>query len=501
MTTSVWEEESLPHFASLSQDSTADICVIGAGIAGLVTAYELSRRGRRVVVLEAEQIAQGETRRTTAHVTSALDDRFTHLESLFGQEGARTAAASHTAAIELLRALVERESIECHLETVKGYLLFPQGGSTASLPEEFAAASRAGLAVRRIANAPLPRFASGECLEFSGQAQFHPLKFLGRLAQALVRNGGSIHGGSRVIAVEDGAPASVRTERGHTVSCDAVVVATNSPINDRVAIHTKQAPYRTYVVGFDIAANAIEPALYWDTENPYHYVRIARTSAGDRLIVGGEDHKTAQAQDYELRFNRLDAWTRERFPVGAVTHRWSGQVMEPVDGLAYIGRNPGDRHVYIATGDSGHGMTHALIAGSLIPDLIEGQPHPAAELYDPARKTLRSLGEYAKENLNVTAQFREYVTSGDVHSLGSIVPGEGAVIRRGLHKIAAYRDLTGKLHECSAVCTHIGCVVAWNSLEKSWDCPCHGSRFDPLGMVIAGPARSSLAPIESEGSE
>jgi Rieske Fe-S protein len=239
-------------------------------------------------------------------------------------------------------------------------------------------------------------------------------------------------------------------------------------------------------------AGSIPRALYWDTADPYHYVRLS----GDILIVGGEDHKTGQKDDGEERLRRLESWTRERFPIGRVEFRWSGQVMEPVDGLGYIGRNPGDKqHVYVATGDSGHGMTHGTIAGILITDLILGRSNEWENLYDPGRKSIRSTGEYIKENLNVAKQYTDYLWPGEARSEDAIRPGQGAVVRQGLTKVAVYRDEAGTLHRASAVCPHLGCIVHWNSLEQSWDCPCHGSRFNVEGGVLNGPALGGLGSV------
>jgi Rieske Fe-S protein len=242
-------------------------------------------------------------------------------------------------------------------------------------------------------------------------------------------------------------------------------------------------------------------ALYWDTLDPYHYVRLQRTGeAHELLIVGGEDHKTGQADDAAARFDRLAAWMRLRFPrTGPIAIRWSGQVLEPVDGLAFIGRNPRDEpNVFLATGDSGHGMTHGTIAGLLLTDLILGRENPWGTLYDPSRVSLRAAKDFATENLNVAARYVEWATPGDVSSAEEIAPGTGAVLRSGLAKVAAYRDPSGALHRHSAVCPHLGCVVHWNPAETSWDCPCHGSRFDPLGKVVNGPANRDLAPLEAE---
>jgi Rieske Fe-S protein len=347
-------------------------------------------------------------------------------------------------------------------------------------------------------------------VRFPRQAEFHPLKYLDGLARAIVDLGGQIFTGTRVVAVEDGNRVKVRTSDGHTITAQAAVVATNCPINDRVAIHSKQAPYATYVICLRVARQ-VRHALFWDTAEtaeeekkevgpvPYHYVRFARDEEGDVLMVGGEDHKTGQAEDCEQRFAKLERWARERFPlVGEITDHWSGQVMESVDGVAYIGRNPGDKNVYVVTGDSGNGITHGILGGLLIVDLIAQRENPWAKLYDPSRKTLnpRVLADYIAENANVVAQLRDYVTPGSAKSVGEIKPGQGAVLRDGIKKIATYRDDNGRVHAFSAVCPHLKCVVRWDACEKTWDCPCHGSRFDALGCVVNGPAISDLEPAE-----
>ena len=261
----------------------------------------------------------------------------------------------------------------------------------------------------------------------------------------------------------------------------------------------------SYVIGARVPRGSVTKALYWDTLDPYHYIRLQPLKGPhgehDLLIVGGEDHKTGQASATEERHARLEGWARERFPtMQQVEFTWAGQVMETIDGLAFIGRNPLDKdNVFIATGDSGMGMTHGTIAGILLTDLILGRENPWATLYDPSRKTLRAAGEFLKEQLNVAAQYADWVTGGDVGSVDEIAKGGGAVLRRGLTKVAVHRDEKGTLHECSAVCPHLGCIVAWNSAEMSWDCPCHGSRFDKLGKVINGPANTDLGRTDVRG--
>ncbi|MDT7542999.1 MAG: hypothetical protein QOE33_2903 [Acidobacteriota bacterium] len=506
--TSVWMATAdTPREGRLAEDLETDVCIVGAGIAGMTTAYLLAREGKRVVVIDDGAVAGGETCRTTAHIVNALDDRYYELEDLFGAEGARLAAESHTAAIEKVAEIVEAEKIDCDFSRLDGYLFVPAGDDTKILDDELKAAHRCGLTeLELVERAPGLSFDTGRALRFPNQAQFHILKYIDGLSRAAKRMGARIFAETHTDKIEgiDDENARVVTSDGKTINARAVVVATNTPVNDLFEIHTKQAAYRTYVIGARIARGSVPKILLWDTPDPYHYVRIQEGSNGksayDVLIVGGEDHKTGQENDAEERYARLEAWTRERYPsVKGVEFRWSGQVMEPVDGLAFIGRNPLDKKsVYIVTGDSGNGMTHGTIAGMLLTDLIEGRENEWTELYDPSRKTktLSTLKDFAKENLNVAAQYTDLATPGDVGSADEIERGEGAILRRGLTKVAVFRDDEGALHEHSAICTHLGCVVNWNSSEKTWDCPCHGSRFDCKdGHVVNGPAISGLKEV------
>jgi glycine/D-amino acid oxidase-like deaminating enzyme/nitrite reductase/ring-hydroxylating ferredoxin subunit len=501
----------VPELPTLTHNIRTSVCIVGAGIAGMTTAYLLARAGRAVVVIDDGQIGGGETGRSTAHITAALDDRYSEIEKLHGEEGARVAAESHTAAIDRIESIASLEDIDCDFERVDGYLFLGPGDDRKVLEEELQAAHRAGLAdVELVERVPVKSFDSGPALRFPRQAQFHPVKYLNGLARAIARDGGQLYSGTHAETIQDGEPAKVTTSDGHVITADSVVVATNSPVNDWVIIHTKQYAYRTYVIAARIPRGSIPRALYWDTATPYHYIRLQEVDplldprrTEDLLIVGGEDHKTGQADDAEERFKRLEEWTRQRFPsIGNIDFRWSGQVMEPVDYMGFIGRNPGtDQHIFIATGDSGNGITHGTVAGILLTDLILGRKNPWAKLYDPSRVTLRATPHFLRENLNVVGQYTDWGSGGDVDSYDQIAPGAGAVVRRGMKKIAVYRDDQGSIHELSAVCTHLYCIVAWNSAEKTWDCPCHGSRFDPYGQVVNGPAITPLPELSSESQE
>lgn len=499
-TTSVWmATANTPLQSRLRENIRTDVCIVGAGIAGMTTAYLLAKEGRSVVVVDDGAIGGGMTGRTTAHLTNAYDDRYVEMEKLHGAEGARLIAQSHTAAIDKVDEICHEEQIDCEFERLDGYLFVPPNDSVDILKDELAAAHRAGLTdVEMVQRAPIETFDTGPALRFPRQAQFHPLEYLTVLTQAFTRQGGRVFSETHATNITGGADARVETNRGAAVTCDVIVVATNTPVNDRVAIHTKQAPYVTYVIGLQVPKGSVTRALYWDTPDPYHYIRLQTDKHNDRyeiLIVGGEDHKTGQANDGAERFARIERWTRERWPqAGEVQFRWSGQVMEPVDGIAYIGRNPLDEdNVFIATGDSGQGMTHGTIAGMLLTDLLQGRRNPWEDLYSPSRITLRAAGEYASENINVAEQFADYVTAGEISSLDELKPGQGAIMREGLSKLAVYRDDGGTVHKLSAVCRHLGCVVAWNSTEKTWDCPCHGSKYRADGRVYQGPANSDLS--------
>jgi len=494
-----------PWFASantplrppLAGDSRAEVCVIGAGMAGLSVAYHLALEGRSVLVLDDGPIGGGQSGRTTAHLSNAIDDLYVDIARIHGVDGARLAAESHTAAIDRLEAIVAAESIACDFERLDGYLFTPPGEASDLLSEELRASHDAGLTeVALVPRAPLDGFDTGPALRFPRQAQFHVLKYLSGLVRAIERRGGRIHCGTRADGVTGGRTARVRTPAG-VVMCDAVVVATNTPFVSRVLVHARQHAYVTYAIGATLRRGTTR-ALYWDTADPYHYVRVHTLPEGEVLIVGGEDHKVGQADDAERRWAALESWARERFPVmGVVTYRWSGEVLEPVDRLGLIGANPNDHeNVFIVTGDTGMGMTHGTIAGMLLSDVIHRRANRWARLYDPARVRLRAAGPFVAEAANMAAQYGRWLRGGDVDSVDAVAPGDGAVVRRGLSKVAVYRDEAGVVHERSAMCPHLGCAVAWNHAERTWDCPCHGSRFDPYGRLLNGPAAADLARAE-----
>ena len=496
----VWpplEDATRDWFDTRPPRTSQDVVVVGAGIAGLTTALCLLREGRGVLVIDKAGIGAGETMRTSAHLASALDDRFALLARTHGEDGARLAAASHAAAIDWIEDLAAGAA-DCGFRRVPGYL-FSHDGDTTCLEREQQAAADAGLEVswREAGDDGLPP-GLGPAVRFAHQARIEIGAYLLALAGE-VRDAGGRFLRAEIVAIKGGAEPELELSNGTKVRARAVVAAGNVPFHETGATYLKQAPYRTYVVAGTVAAGTLPDALYWDDGDPYHYVRLRETADPSRMqvLVGGEDHKTGQDDDPEA-YVRLQAWTRERLPmVGDFREAWSGQVIEPVDGLAYIGADPDSENVWLITGDSGNGLTHGTLGALLVTDLVQGRDNPWRGLYDPARKPVRAGGEWLRENANAALQFRDWVRPGEVKDPGAITPGTGAVLRRGVHRVAVYRAGDGSLHAHNARCTHLGCVVHWSSEEKSWDCPCHGSRFDArTGAILNGPASEPLAPFD-----
>ncbi|MBL8497709.1 FAD-dependent oxidoreductase [Nitrosomonas sp. JL21] len=496
--TSIWHATvSFPDFSPLQNNAQADVCVIGGGIAGLTAAYLLSKQQKKVILIDAFTLGAGETGRTTAHFFPP-DEWYAALEESFGTDHASLIANSYAAATDTVESIIGMEQIDCAFQRVDGYLYALSSSHYMDIDQEFDAARRVGVAVEKLEQIPGIPFVTGPCIRFPHQAQFDPLKYLKGLAEALVRNGGAIYGNTRALKIEDHDNyQTVCTQHGK-IRAPAVVVATNTPFNDRVVLHTKQAAYRTYVIGVRVPLNALPPILMWDNGDPYYYVRLELRNPEcdyDMLLVGGRDHKVGQDPHPEHRYDEIEQWVRERFPMAqSVDYRWSGEIMEPADGAAFLGRNPLDNdNVYVISGDSGNGMTHCTLGGMIVTDLILGRKNPWTSLYDPGRKITHGFFEFVAEQANTLSQYSDWVKGGEVSSIREVPRQEGAIVQDGADKLAVYHDAEGKVHVLSAVCTHLGCIVHFNSAERSWDCPCHGSRFGIDGEVLHGPASAPLS--------
>jgi glycine/D-amino acid oxidase-like deaminating enzyme/nitrite reductase/ring-hydroxylating ferredoxin subunit len=488
-------------FGALSGDIDVDVAIIGGGITGVTAAMLLKRAGKRVALLEAGGVGGGVTGHTTAHITQLYDERYHKLIDSFGARGARTAMLAARAAIDFIGQLAAEAHIDCAFERVPAFLYSEDERGARAIGEEFEATRRIGMEVELVDRAPLP-FAHKKALRIENQAQFHPLRYLNALAQAIPGDGSHLFEQTRAGEFKDGEPCIVKTAGG-SVRAGAIVLATHTVIGDRVVFQPKIAPYRSYVLAFRLLGDAPPPGLYWDTADPYHYTRrFTHPERGELLIVGGEDHKTGQEPNTPARYEALERYARERYRLGEIAFRWSSQVYEPADGLPYIGRHPFDAHTYVATGYAGVGMTMGTVAALIICDQVLGRENAWAKLYDAGRVNLQaSTGTLVAEGLNlagsaVASYFR------NEGALADIPVGAGRVVQSGLEKLAVYRDEGGALHAMSAVCTHMKCIVGWNEAERSWDCPCHGGRYTPDGRVIEGPPLSGLQPAKlPDGAE
>eukprot|EP00850_Spirogloea_muscicola_P004666 SM000020S06016 [mRNA] locus=s20:406024:409260:+ [translate_table: standard] len=532
----VWDQQNVkPTYPRLDKDESCDVVVVGGGIAGLSVAYHLAKAGKSVVVLEYRAIGAGQTGRTTAHLMPWNDDYYSILGQHFGEDKAALVGDSHRKSIDRVEQIVKEEGINCKFRRIDGYLFAHKDSEDVlkTLRSEYEASKKAGFDVTyEVFDGKDGKMGSmKDAVRFPGTGDFHPLMYLEGLAKAITKYGGRIY--EQTKAYEHDA-TSVTTEDGRKVTAQAVVLATNVPMNHNLGIHARQHMSRSYVVGLKLEKGAVPAKSWWSTNTPYEYIRTEEKDDHDVLVIGGGDHPVGQKPDeYVDTYNVLEKWARARWPMaGERLYAWTGMVCHPTDMLGFYGLNPvdltGDK-TYIATGavlrpsllyyqhdsavnvaagltggsagDSGEGMTGGTIAGMVISDLILGRPNPWADLYSPSR--LPGLGmmtamQQAEVANTVVQGFKDNLPflGKDGVTIEDMLPDTGAVVQDGLQSVAVYKDKTGVVSRYTAVCPHLKCVVKWNPNDSTFDCPCHGSLFDTCGRLINGPAKADLAPLD-----
>lgn len=495
MTTSIWDiTGNQKAYPVLEQDIETEVLVIGGGISGLMAARYLQKRGKEVCLVEARRIGAGVTGHTTSHLTTAVDARYYFIRDRIGEDAARQLAEAAKEAIRLVEETDEEELLESYFRRMTGYLYAEPGQPVDELKKEFEASRDAGLEVEWLDSLEELPFRVAAAVAYPQQATFHAAHFVHNLAEKLHARGVQIYEQSRVSELDEkGDHAVVQLANGHTIRASQVIMATHSPLFID-PVHTLKSPYRSYVVAFSPADGTRLPdRLYWDMDSPYHYTRNVMYQDREIIIVGGADHKTGQHDDEREAFESLKNYVKSHYEVKEFLFEWSAQVYEPADGLPFIGKSLKYDRVYISTGYSGDGTLWGSFGGKLLSDLITGRENRYAKLFSPKRANIKAgAPDFVKENLNVGARFVLDRFDGMSTELEEIPRGEGKIVRQGIEQYAVYRDGSGKLHVHSPICVHMGCVVQWNSAEKTWDCPCHGGRYAPDGAVIEGPPASGL---------
>ncbi|MDT3402232.1 FAD-dependent oxidoreductase [Mucilaginibacter terrae] len=492
---SPWQHTSKIPVIHHHENMVYDCLIVGAGITGITAALKLQLAGKTTLVAEAFTIGYGTTGGTSAHINTFADTTYTEAESAFGKEGARQFAHAVNEGLNLIRKNVEEYRIDCDFKILPGYLYAEDEEQVKQLDDIYKGAVSVEVPVEYVSDVPT-NVPYQKALKFDGQAQFEPIKYLHRLAQEYLKAGGIILQYTKIDEVESGDGVHVAKTGQTSIKAKSIIYATHMPPGINV-LNMRCAPYRSYVFGVKLKDDKYPDALVYDLQEPYHYVRTHVINGQKLLIIGGNDHKTGH-DDEEAAFADLEEYTRQYYNVDVVKYRWSSQYYVPVDGLPYVGEMP-DRAdgIYCATGFNGNGMMLGSVSGAILADLILGNANPLSQLFSIKRfKPIDGFTEFVKENADVAWHFvADRFKAEEIKALNDVETGVGKIIELDGKKVAAYRDEQGELHTLSSVCTHMGCTVKWNTTEKSWDCPCHGARFDIDGNVVTGPATVNLEKV------
>ena len=496
---SLWQATADPYPSrNIPFNRTFDVVIAGGGITGITTALLLQEAGMRCLVLEAKNICYGTTGGTTAHLNTFLDTPYHTIQKKFSKEIAKQVAHAAAEALNLVRENIERFEINCGFREANAFLFATNKDQEEELDEISEASAAAGLEVMYSETIPVS-IPFTKAISVSNQAQFHPVRYVYALANAFEEMGGTIIQQCRVTDLKEGTPLTIETSSGNFVA-GQLIYATHTPPGINL-LQIRCVPYRSYAMAVELEDLSYPDELTYDMEDPYHYYRTQDIDGRPYLIAGGKDHKTGKEENTEARLMALEATIRGNFKVRKILHKWSSQYFEPGDGLPYIGKLPGnDNNVFVATGFGGNGMTYSHVAAIILRDIITREANPAiqTDLFSPGRiKPVAGFTSFIAHQADVAKNYLGRLSDGEqISQVAEIAPGEGRIVEFDSKKIGIYKNETGELFAVSPVCAHLKCEVRWNGAEKSWDCPCHGARYDITGAVITGPAEAPLGKIE-----
>jgi len=494
---SVWlattDQEPYP---SLQADLDVDVAVVGGGIVGLTTALFARREGARVALLEARRVGSGTSGNTTGKVTSQHSLVYDTLIRRHGEKKARRYAAANQAAVQQVADLADELGIDCDLTWAPSYVWTREPRRRAAIEAEFLAARRLGLPATLTETTELP-FPVEAAVGFDDQVHFHAGRYLAGLAEALTAAGGQLFENTRVLDVDEDKGAATVTTSGGTVRAQHVVLATLLPIRYAGAYFARTRPTRSYGIALRLRGDAPK-GMGISVDSPSRSTRPWLDPGPGGMVVVGNDHQTGRQQDTAAAYRDLEAWARSTFDVEGVDYRWSSQDFITPDKVPYVGRAPLAPRTLVATGFAKWGLSAGTAAASMLTDVIAGRDNPWLPAFDATRVGgPRTLAGVVKDNLEVGLDFvRGHLGRLKASSVEHLAPGEGGVVEVDGKTVGAYRDPASQVHAVSLVCSHLGCGVTWNNAETTWDCPCHGSRFDIDGSVIDGPAVTPLTRVE-----
>ena len=490
------KNEGNSKFNSLQNDLETDVVIVGAGIVGILTAYQLVNKGVNVVLVEASEVMNGTTGHTTAKISAQHGLIYDKLINTVGEEKAKLYYQANIDGLEFIHSLYKEEKIECDYEKQDAILYAETESYQKKVIAEFEAYQKLGIAGKLVEELPLP-FPIKNAIIMPEQAQFHPVKFLSHILNLFIKKGGQVFEQTPVETIsDDEGPLQVKARNGHTIYCNKVVIASHYPFYDMQGLYfSRLSPQRSYIVAAEIKEDDIPAGMYISADQPTRSIR--HTHDGDKtlMLFGGESHKTGQSEHPLKHYEALKNFAEKYYTVTDLPYRWSAQDLETLDYVPYIGPYSSMKdHIYVATGFAKWGMTNGAVAALILSDLVRGKENPYYELFTPTRSetNIQAAGKFIKENVNVAKELIKGKLTDKEINPEELNLDEGSIVNFNGKRAGAYRDLEGKVCVVDTTCTHMGCEVKWNDGERSWDCPCHGSRFAPDGEVLEGPAVKPL---------